>query len=193
MTSMRCSGNRPVEDKKVLKRLKITTFGQLVSVRLLTVAESQTSHNGRCYHKEDKDSTMLPSGSALLKLRAVMMLFTSLSILLATPGYWRSRRDVRLLYFITVYSCVLTLVSPESSWRPLCRPSVGLNAPDRWTPLQTASPQSTPAGLSSSGRGRCWWLSAERGQEVSRLWAHFTEFVLFSAALSIKKTLPSSA
>lgn len=31
--------------------------------------------------------TMLPSGSALLKLRAVMILFTSLSILLATPGY----------------------------------------------------------------------------------------------------------
>lgn len=36
---------------------------------------------------------MLPSGSALLKLRAVMILFTSLSILLATPGYWKNRSD----------------------------------------------------------------------------------------------------
>lgn len=73
--------------QEMLKQLKITTFRPLASVRLLTVAESQTSHNGRCYHEEDKDSTVLPSGSALLKLRAVMMLFTSLSILLATPGY----------------------------------------------------------------------------------------------------------
>lgn len=85
--------------QEMLKQLKITTFRQLASVRLLTVAESQTSHNGRCYHEEDKDSTVLPSGSALLKLRAVMMLFTSLSILLATPGYWRSRCDGEISVF----------------------------------------------------------------------------------------------
>ena len=98
----------------------------------------------------------------------------------------------RFLYSVTVHSCFLMLVSPESSWRPLCRPSAGLNAPDRWTPLQTASPQSTPAGLSSSGRGRCRWLSAERGEEASRLWRQSTEFVSFTAALSIN-TVPSSA
>lgn len=69
-----------------------------------------TSDNRSCYRGNDKSSsTMLPSGSMLLKLRAVMMLFTSLSILCATPGYWKSRFDcviyLNLLRFIKV--CVL--------------------------------------------------------------------------------------
>lgn len=43
---------------------------------------------------------MLPSGSTLLKLRAVMILFTSLLILFATPGYW-SRRNDCVVWFIS--------------------------------------------------------------------------------------------
>lgn len=134
-----------------------------------------TSNNSGCYHGSDETFLIiLPSGSALLKLRAVMMLFTSLSILLATPGYWKSRFDcVWCLYKVAGlgHSSPPSLVSPESSWQPLCRLSASRDALDRWRPLQMASPQSTPAGLSSWGRGRCWWLSAERGGSRSCRWA----------------------
>lgn len=136
-----------------------------------------TSNNSGCYHGSDETFLIiLPSGSALLKLRAVMMLFTSLSILLATPGYWKSRFDcVWCLYKVAGlgHSSPPSLVSPESSWQPLCRLSASRDALDRWRPLQMASPQSTPAGLSSWGRGRCWWLSAERRETVlSMSWAY---------------------
>lgn len=57
---------------------------------------------------------MLPSGSALLKLRAVMILFTSLSILLATPGYWKiwlCDFYLNLLYFVLIHCCVLPAIA----------------------------------------------------------------------------------
>lgn len=41
---------------------------------------------------------MLPSGSTLLKLRAVMILFTSLLILFATPGYCSRRYNCVVLF-----------------------------------------------------------------------------------------------
>lgn len=47
---------------------------------------------------------MLPSGRALLKLSAVMMLFTSLFMLLAIPGYWRNIWGISLQNAGTMYS-----------------------------------------------------------------------------------------
>lgn len=57
---------------------------------------------------------MIPSGSALLKLRAVMMLLTSLSMLFATPGYWKKRfLFFNSLYFVTfVFVCYLWANTP---------------------------------------------------------------------------------
>lgn len=92
-------------------------------------------------------------------------------------GTEKSRFDcVWCLYKVAgfCHSTPQSLVSPESSWQPLCRLLASLDAPDRWRPPRTASPRSTPTCLSSWGRGRCWWLSAERGGRRSRLWAGLT-------------------
>lgn len=133
---------------------------------------------------------MLPSGSTLLKLRAVMILFTSLSILLATPGYWKIwLRDfyLNLLCFVIVHCCFLPAIA-RLTWIFMATslPSFSL-AKCTW-PIDAAangfSSKYSSLSLQCGPRSLLMAFCREGREKLSHLWAWFTEFVLFTTALS---------
>lgn len=110
MTSMRCSGNKPG------KRGQMEGGGGFEN-HCGRAAGLQRSDNSSCYPWMIRK---IPSGSALLNLRAVMILFTSLSILFAIPGYWRERFDWVILFYLLTYDplniCIYLSTNTYLTW-----------------------------------------------------------------------------